>query len=110
MPAQAGIYGRVNQRWQPAVYMLTNRLYGVLYTGVTTDLRARVEAHRAGRGGDFTRRYRCHRLVYFEFHQGIADAIAREKALKAWKREWKLRLIAEQNPGWDDLFGELHLI
>jgi putative endonuclease len=55
----------------------------------------------------FTRKYRLHRLVYFEFHATFSDAILREKALKRWRREWKIALIESANPSWRDLFGVL---
>ena len=86
------------------VYIMTNKRYGVLYTGVTNDLSARVTQHREGKGGAFTARYKCTRLVYIEHHPTIADAITREKAIKAWKRMWKIEAIEQQNPAWDDLF------
>lgn len=90
------------------VYMMTNRRYGVLYIGVTSDLVARVTQHREGKGGAFTSRYQCKRLVTIEHHAGIADAIAREKAMKAWQRMWKIAAIEQQNPSWDDLFLTLN--
>jgi putative endonuclease len=90
------------------VYILTNKPHGVLYVGVTADLARRVAQHRLGEGGAFTRRYNCSRLVHAEAHGSIEDAIAREKAIKAWPRLWKLRLIQEHNPRWDDLFESLN--
>ncbi|HLL59076.1 MAG TPA: GIY-YIG nuclease family protein [Allosphingosinicella sp.] len=90
------------------VYILTNKPHGVLYVGVTADLARRVAQHRLGQGGAFTRRYNCSRLVHAEAHGSIEDAIAREKAIKAWPRLWKLRLIQEHNPRWDDLFESLN--
>jgi putative endonuclease len=80
------------------VYIMTNQRVGTLYTGVTSDLAARVHQHKAGTGSDFCKRYGLTRLVYAEMHERIDDAIAREKAIKAWRRSWKIRLIAEQNP------------
>ncbi|MDC8754413.1 GIY-YIG nuclease family protein [Erythrobacter sp. sf7] len=90
------------------VYIMTNKRYGVLYTGVTSDLAARVMQHREGKGGAFTARYKCTRLVYIEHHLTITDAIAREKAIKAWQRMWKIEAIEKQNPAWDDLFHRLN--
>jgi putative endonuclease len=90
------------------VYVLTNKPHGVLYVGVTADLARRVVQHRSGEGGVFTRRYNCIRLVHAEAHGTIEEAIAREKAMKAWPRLWKLRLIQEHNPQWDDLFDGLN--
>lgn len=91
------------------VYIMTNRAYGVLYIGVTSSLPHRAMQHREGNGSDFCRRYRLDRLVYAERHATIVEAIAREKAVKAWKREWKIRLIESINPKWIDLFDTLHL-
>ena len=87
------------------VYIMSNRKDGVLYIGVTADLSQRIMQHREGKGSAFCRRYGLTRLVYAEEHDSIEDAIAREKAMKAWKRAWKIELIEGVNPGWDDLFG-----
>jgi len=86
------------------VYIMTNKPFGTLYIGVTSDLAARVWQHRTGRGSDFCKKHDLTRLVYAEPHDRIEDAIAREKAMKAWKRNWKLRQIMDANPNWDDLF------
>lgn len=83
---------------------MTNKPDGVLYIGVTAYLAARVDQHRRGVGSAFCRRYGLIRLVLAEPHESIDYAIAREKALKAWTRDWKVRLIEAANPGWDDLF------
>ena len=88
-------------------YILTNKPHGVLYIGVTNDISARMMQHRAGTGSSFCRRYGLKRLVLVEHHGSVIDAIAREKALKAWQRGWKIRLIEEANPGWDDLFDHI---
>ncbi len=88
-------------------YIMTNRAYGVLYIGVTAHLAARVLQHRAGQGSEFCRRYRLDRLVLIERHERIEDAIVREKALKTWKRDWKLDLIDAANPQWQDLWDTL---
>ena len=85
-------------------YIMTNKPRGVLYVGVTSDLAARVDQHRRGEGSDFCRKYNLQRLVLAEEHGRIEDAIAREKALKAWKRDWKIALIEVSNPEWQDLF------
>ena len=90
------------------VYIKTNKLGGVLYIGLTADLPARIVQHKQGKGSAFCRRYGLDRLVYAEPHAEIADAIAREKAMKAWKRAWKIELIEEHNPDWDDLFERIH--
>ena len=86
------------------VYIMSNRKNGVLYIGVTADLSRRIVQHREGNGSAFCRRYGLTRLVYAEEHDSIGDAIAREKAMKAWKRAWKIELIEGVNPAWDDLF------
>ena len=86
------------------VYILCNKPQGVLYVGVTSDLPARVTQHREGKASAFCRRYGIKRLVLVEPYDDIVTAIAREKAIKAWKRQWKIELIQAANPGWDDLF------
>ncbi|WP_306087589.1 GIY-YIG nuclease family protein [Qipengyuania flava] len=86
------------------VYIMSNRKDGVLYIGVTAELSRRIVQHREGKGSAFCRRYGLKRLVYAEEHDSIEEAIAREKAMKAWKRAWKIELIEAVNPAWDDLF------
>ena len=88
-------------------YIMTNKPGGVLYIGVTTDLAARIDQHRRGTGSIFCRKYGLTRLVLVEHHADILLAISREKALKAWKRDWKIRLIEQANPDWDDLFDHI---
>jgi putative endonuclease len=87
------------------VYILTNRPKGVLYTGVTNDLVRRVFQHRDHEAFGFTSRYGVARLAYFEEHETAIEAIAREKAIKRWKRSWKFKLVESINPGWEDLWG-----
>ena len=89
------------------VYLLASRRNGTLYTGVTSDLVQRVWNHKNDVHEGFTKRYQVHRLVYFEEHQAIRDAIIREKQIKRWKQAWKIRLIEEMNPEWRDLFEDL---
>jgi putative endonuclease len=91
-------------RKQPAVYILASRQNGTLYTGVTGDLVKRVWEHRNGLVEGFTKRYRVHRLVYFEVHDHINEAIQREKQIKKWNRAWRIDLIEESNPRWHDLW------
>jgi putative endonuclease len=91
---------------QPVVYVLASRPYGTLYIGVTSNLAARVEAHRSGSVDGFTQEYAVHMLVYFEVHADMYEAIQREKRLKKWNRAWKIRLIEEMNPQWRDLSAE----
>jgi putative endonuclease len=91
----------------PAVYILASRKYGTLYIGVTSELCARVGAHKEKRLPGFTKMYEVALLVHFEFHDTMEAAIRREKQLKEWKRAWKIRLIEENNPQWIDLFADL---
>ena len=86
------------------VYMLASRIGGTLYVGVTSRLIERVSEHRDGVVAGFTKRYRVHRLVWFEVHHTAESAIRREKQMKEWRRAWKVQLIHERNPDWDDLF------
>jgi putative endonuclease len=86
------------------VYMLASDVGGTLYVGVTNDLVRRVHEHRSNAVPGFSRTYRVHRLVYFEPFNDIALAIHREKRLKKWNRSWKIALIEETNPNWDDLY------
>jgi len=90
------------------VYIMTNKVHGVLYTGVTADLPARVWQHKSGTGSKFCRKYNCDKLVLAEHFPTIEEAIAREKAVKAWPRLWKLQLIQAANPSWDDLFDRIN--
>jgi putative endonuclease len=83
---------------------MADRYRGTLYIGVTSDLAARVWAHRDGRGSKFCTRYDLKRLVYAEQASTIEEAIAREKAMKKWNRAWNIALIEQANPDWDDLF------
>ncbi len=89
------------------VYILASRRNGTLYIGVTNDLARRVYEHREGTADGFTKRYGVKLLVYVETFPDIRDAIAREKALKKWRRAWKLKLIESSNPQWQDLYGRL---
>jgi len=89
------------------IYFLTNRYNNVLYVGVTNDLVRRVVEHKAKINKGFTYKYNCDKLIYYEIFTLITDAIAREKQLKNWKREWKNKLINDFNPEWKDLSGEI---
>jgi putative endonuclease len=91
-----------------SVYIVTNRPNGTLYTGVTAVLPRRIFDHREGRGSIFTRRYKLTRLVWYEHHDDIRAAIQRESNLKHYPRAWKVRLILEMNPDWDDLYETLN--
>lgn len=90
------------------VYIMTNAPFGTLYIGVTSDIAARAWQHREGAGSSFCKRYGLTRLVYVERHERIDEAIAREKAMKSWKRVWKTQLIEKANPAWDDLFETIN--
>jgi len=92
---------------QPCVYILASRRNGTLYVGVTSDLVKRVWEHRNDMVAGFTQRYRVHSLVWFEQHDTMQSAISREKAIKEWKRRWKLELIEQLNPNWRDLYGDI---
>lgn len=89
------------------VYILASRYKGTLYVGVTHDLSRRVGAHKGGYVPGFTKTYKVDRLVYYEEYGSILEARARERALKRWRREWKIKLIETVNPTWRDLTPEL---
>jgi putative endonuclease len=89
------------------VYIMASRRNGTIYIGVTTDLPARAYQHRHGVVDGFTRTYGCKRLVWYEAHDELEGARRRELQLKKWNRQWKLRLIEEVNPDWNDLFESL---
>lgn len=89
------------------VYIVTDKPYGTLYVGVTNDLARRSFEHREGIYSGFTKRYKLHHLVYYETYPTVLEAIAREKALKKWRREWKIDRIKAFNPTWKDLYAEL---
>ena len=91
---------------EPAVYVLASKPNGVLYIGVTSDLIDRMAIHKQKLFDGFTEKYGVDRLVYYEMHETMDAAILRETRLKKWKRVWKLRLIAQMNPEWSDLFDE----
>jgi putative endonuclease len=90
------------------VYIMSNGPSGTLYVGVTADLANRIFQHRTVTGSTFCQTHGVTRLVYVGRHDRIEEAIAREKAIKAWKRDWKLNLIGKANPGWRDLFDEIN--
>lgn len=92
---------------QPAVYLLASKRNGTLYIGVTSNLPARIWQHKNDQIDGFTRKYRVHRLVYFELHEEMTAAIQREKQLKKWRRAWKIELIEKSNPEWRDLYEEI---
>jgi putative endonuclease len=87
---------------QPCVYILASGRHGTLYISVTSDLAARLHQHRTGVTPGFASRHRAVRLVHYEIADTMEAAIAREKQLKAWRREWKVNLIERDNPVWED--------
>ena len=90
------------------VYILTNRINRVLYTGITNDLLRRVHEHRKGNSNGFTRRYHVYKLVYYETYEDIESASIRVKQIKGGSRQGKIDLINSMNPNWVDLFHEMH--
>jgi putative endonuclease len=90
----------------PFVYIMASRRDGILYTGVTSQLFERIGEHKQDLREGFTKKYRVHTLVYYEWQPLMDDAIKRESQIKHWKRAWKIRLIENMNPEWVDLFDE----
>jgi putative endonuclease len=89
------------------VYLMAKRKHGTLYVGVTNDLIRRGYQHRTNAVKGFTSRYHAHLLVWFEIHDDPLTAIAREKEIKKWRRDWKINLIERTNPGWADLYESI---
>jgi len=89
------------------VYILASKPNGTLYVGVTSDPVRRIQQHKEGDGSSFTNRYGVHRLVYVEEHATMEEALRREQRVKRWRRKWKLALIREQNPAWEDRYEEM---
>lgn len=92
---------------QPCVYIMASARNGTLYIGVTSNVVGRVWQHKNNVVEGFTEKYEVHRLVWYEPHATMESALAREKALKKWNRIWKLRLIEQLNPEWEDLYTQL---
>ena len=103
-PMTYGHRGRAPRR--PCVYLLASRRNGTLYIGVTSNLPQRVWQHKQGLGEGFTKRYGVHRLVWYEQHETMMTAIAREKTIKKWSRSRKVELIEASNPDWRDLYAK----
>ncbi len=89
------------------VYILANKKYGTLYTGVTSDLSKRTWQHKNHAAPGFTNTYNLDKLVYYEIHEIAESAIRREKRLKSWQRQWKLELVDAFNPEWNDLYESI---
>lgn len=90
-------------------YILASQKRGTLYIGVTSNLQKRIWEHREGISEGFSSKYKVFRLVHFEMFDLISAAIAREKQLKRWRREWKIKLVEEHNPEWKDLYKLLNM-
>ncbi len=88
------------------VYIMASRPAGALYIGRTSDLRQRVEAHRAGLSVH-TAKYKIRTLVWFEMHDGFEASLVRERRIKRWRRDWKIMLIAGFNPDWKDMTAHI---
>jgi len=84
------------------VYLITNKKYGTIYAGVTSDLVKRIYQHKSGFVEGFSKRHDLKLLVWYEVHEDVNAAIAREKLIKKWHRDWKINLIQEDNPEWND--------
>jgi putative endonuclease len=117
VPSSSGLTRRSSQYYvfmqysirsfQPATYIMASQKHGTIYVWVTSDLVKRVYEHKHHIFEWFTNQYAITNLVYFECHETMDTAIAREKTLKKWNREWKTRLIEEQNPEWRDLYDDI---
>lgn len=107
IPPRSGPPQAENPDRQPCVYLLASQRNGTLYIGVTSNLPQRVWQHKSRLVEGFTKRYGVHLLVWYEVHDAMESAIAREKAMKGWKRAWKIELIEKMNPQWRDLYEEL---
>lgn len=92
---------------QPCVYMLASKRNGTLYIGVTSNLLKRIWEHKNHTIAGFTKKYNVTNLVWYEVHETMMSAISREKAIKSWKRVWKINVIEAMNPHWQDLYDEL---
>ena len=92
---------------QPCVYLLASSRNGTLYVGVTSNLVKRVWEHKSHVVDGFTKEYRVDLLVWYEVHETMESAIQREKAIKEWQRAWKLKLIEQMNPDWNDLYDSV---
>ena len=86
------------------VYILASQKYGTLYIGITNNLLKRVYQHKEGLVDGFTKKYHVNKLVYYEVHEDIHEALLREKQMKKWRRDWKINLIEKDNPQWFDIY------
>jgi putative endonuclease len=106
-PGSALFFKSGMRQRQPCVYLLARASHSTLYVGVTSDLMSRIAQHRDESADGFTKRYGIKRLVWFEMHETMEAAIAREKSIKRWPRAWKYDLIHQGNPTWRDLAEDL---
>lgn len=104
MPTHKHNVGSMKQGY---VYILTNKPFGTLYIGVSSNLIQRIWQHREKQVDGFTKQHNLTRLVYYEIHDQIDGAILREKQMKKWNRNWKCRQIMDMNPDWNDLYDEI---
>jgi putative endonuclease len=88
------------------VYILASGKNGTLYVGMTKDIGKRIVRHKGRQANEFTAKYDVLKLVYYETQKNLEDAVKREKQLKKWNRRWKIRIIEQFNPTWEDLFGK----
>ncbi len=89
------------------VYIMASGRNGTLYAGMTNDLAQRVRKHKKGTASEFTKQYDVKKLVYYEKYKSMEEALVREKQMKSWKRQWKMRLVDHCNPEWKDLWEDL---
>jgi len=89
------------------VYILASKKNGTLYIGVTNNLIKRTYEHKNDFVEGFTKKYNVHLLVYYEIYDDVKEAILREKRIKRWRREWKIKLIEKMNPNWEDLYNKI---
>ena len=94
---------------QPSVYIVSNRMHGTLYVGVTSNISKRVWEHKEGVFEGFSKTHGTTRLVWYEFHGTMDAAITREKQIKNWNRSWKIKLIEQENMEWSDLYELLNI-
>ena len=95
------------QEKQPCVYLIANQPYGTIYVGVTSNLKQRIWQHREKLIDGFTKKYLIDKMVWYELHESMEEAINREKKIKNWRRDWKVNLINRFNPDWHDLYEGL---
>ena len=89
------------------VYIMASKRNGTLYVGMTSNIAQRVRRHKNDIGSEFVKQYSVKKMVYYEKHKNVEDALVREKQIKAWKRQWKMRLVEHFNPEWEDLWSKI---